>query len=181
MFNLSDFFVLENKAEEAKLGKMVALMVPMKVGTYMQNVFARVPGDAINPRDMHITLGLVNSGDPEVIKRTLSILCDKIRKPLKVQIKGFSYYPPSPRNNNTYILHAKADPAPLSSVHSAVLTVLKSSGVDIDNGPFGFAPHITIKYCKVEPDVSQIKPFVITLDNITFAEGPVHHKFMFGK
>lgn len=153
---LSDFFVNEvNVAEKAKnSGRMVAIFVPEKLGEKIQGLFKEIDGDVVEPKDMHITLGLVHEGEDDKIVDVLKQV-SKTLKPFNIDISDFDIFDPTEHSDNKFVLHAKPQSKEIFKMHQKVLNALKQNDVKIDNGNFDFTPHITVKYCSQKPNLSK--------------------------
>lgn len=164
----------ENKAKEAKKGSMVAFFLPQDVAKSLVSRFSDVPGDEVEAKDMHITLGLFKDlPDVRESKLIISILDDLSGRiePFQLEVGHFAAFPPSEHNEHRWILHAKPEMGPLKDIHSMVLDTIRKHGIEIDNGNFAFSPHITIKYATEKPNTDQKIRQVINFSKISFARG----------
>jgi 2'-5' RNA ligase len=134
-----------------KKGRMIAIMIPNNIASRVQKAGEdahdrEIEEDEVNKSDMHITLGLVESGDNQTILKTLRAM--KI-KPFKVAVKSLGMFNPNKYNERTYVLHAKIDAVEIKDLHKQIVKELKSAGVKIKTGySGGYKPHVTIKYSK---------------------------------
>lgn len=135
-----------------KEGSMVAFFIPVDISNKLSRLFSDEPGDDIAPEDMHITLGLVENPDQDnkKILNALKMMAPTIPA-LEFSIDEIDYFPPNEFNQNKYILHAKPKIKNINVIHDYIINNLQKTGVEIDNGHFGFNPHITIKYCDKKP------------------------------
>lgn len=158
-------------AEENKKGKMVALFIPQMIGESLQNLFQDVPGEMVSPEDMHITLGFPRTSEDED-RKILAVLKDLASQlnPLDVEINEFGTFPPNEHNHNKHVLWAKPSGESIFHLHDTIYDLFKKHGLKIDNGHFDFNPHVTIKYCDEEPDISKrIDDPVFRIKNVSFA------------
>lgn len=160
---LSLMSILEGIAKENKKGKMIALFVPKILGSQLQKMFSHVPGEMVEPEDMHITLGLMR-GNEEEDRKVIPILKDLAANfdPFDMKIAGFGKFPPNEHNHMKHVLWAKPDGETIGHLHDTLFDLFKKHNLPIDNGSFDFNPHITIKYCDEEPEIDQ------KLDNPVF-------------
>lgn len=143
-------------AENAKQGKMVALFVPPEIGSSLQSVFSDVPGDMVQPEDMHITLGLLN-GDSSETNMANSILKDlsKNLDPFDIEISKFGVFEPHEGNEFKHVLYAEPSSSYIKDLHDMIFSTFEKHGLNIDNGHFDFKPHITLKYCDQKPQIDR--------------------------
>lgn len=164
--------------EDNKKGKMVYVGIPPETGGSLQQLFQDVPGEKVEPNDMHITLGLMYGDDAET-RKLLPILKDLSKNidPFDIKIAGFGKFPPNEHNHNKHVLWAKPTSDSLNDIHDMIFSTLEKHGLKIDNGSFAFNPHITIKYCDNEPDISrEIGNPIFRIKNLSVADkGNKHH------
>lgn len=164
----------KNAAEEAKnSGQMVSFFIPLDVGNKLQSMFRDVPGDMVQPEDMHITLGLMKK-DLNDAKRAIPVLKDlsKSLDAFDVNIDGFGYFPPNIHNQQKYVLYAKPAAENIKEIHDTLFSLFEKHGLQIDNGSFDFNPHITIKYCDEKPEIDRrIDDPIFRIKNISLAAG----------
>lgn len=161
----------KNAAEAAKKGQMVAFFLPTDIGSKLQDLFVDTPGDAVQPEDMHITLGLFH-GENNHIKKARLVLQDLAQSidPVKVKISGFGKFSPHKSNDFKHVLYATPESEELLDLHDTIFSAFKKHGLSIDNGDFEFKPHITIKYCNSEPDVNRkMEDPIFTLKKLSLA------------
>lgn len=171
---------MENHAEEVRRGKMIALFIPPEIGSSLQDVFADVSGDVVQPEDMHITLGLMR-GDNRETKIANAVLKDLSNslEPLDLKIDGFDKFPPSESSDHKHVLFAKPSNSSLNDLHDTIFSAFKKHGLNIDNGDFDFKPHITLKYCDKEPEIDRkIQNPIFRIKQLSLADGDkkFHHK-----
>lgn len=145
-----------SQPEKNKSGdmSMIAFYCPIKLGRHLLSMFEGIPGEALEPQDFHITIGLIHNhrGRESKIQRILDRATAEI-KPFEIRIKEFGTFPPNESNGQKYVLFAKPSSEEFSHAHSTVLSLMRKNGIDIDNGSHDFSPHITIKYCDEEPNL----------------------------
>lgn len=168
---LSLMNIVENAALKAlNSGRMIAFYVPPRPATYIQSLFNDVPGDVVEPKHMHITLGLVRNGENSDIFKVLSNVAPHLNK-FSAEINEFGVFPPSEHNENKFVLYANPKSNEIFDIHQIILDELKKNKIEIDNGSFDFKPHITIKYCEKEPNIDVPIKEKIILDKIYLAQG----------
>lgn len=151
MLRLSLSSIMENRAEEVKKGQMVALYVPLSVGKELEGVVPGVDADFVSPEDMHITIGLLQDlSKDNLAKVILNNVADELES-FKVVVDEIDYFPPTEKNNNFYVLHAKLKSDYLFKVKDIVHELFNEFGVEINNGNHDFNPHITLAYSKEDP------------------------------
>jgi 2'-5' RNA ligase len=176
---LSLMTILEDIAEDNKKnGKMIAIFIPPNVGGSLQKVFEDMSGDKVLPEDMHITLGLLYGGEDET-RKILPILRDLSESidEFDIKIEKFGKFPPNEHNHNKHVLWAKPSSDSLKDIHDMIFSALEKHGIKIDNGSFPFNPHITLKYCDQDPDISRkLADPVFRIKNVSVAsKGTNHH------
>lgn len=172
--------VEKDVAEEAKKGKMVALYVPQEIGSTLQEIFRDVPGDLVEPEDMHITLGLMR-GDTKETKMANSVLQDLSANldPFDLSISHFGKFPPSKSSDHKHVLYAEPSSDSLNDLHDTIFSAFEKHGLHIDNGDFDFKPHITLKYCDEEPEIDRkIENPIFRIKQLSLADSnkKFHHK-----
>lgn len=163
--------ILENVAENAKKGSMIAVPVPRKVGAFLQKQFRDISGDEVHPSDMHVTLGLIKgfSGKEKKIAHLLKRFCQEY-KPTKIDIQGFGKFPPHESNEFKHVLYANIDKSELEPIRDHLFSFLKKNRIDIHDGGFDeYKPHITIKYCNEEPNISKDMEYGFLANKLLFA------------
>lgn len=157
---------------ENKKGKMVAIPVPENIALKLHSHFMDVKGDNVAPQDMHMTIGLIrDENKADEITNVLRDLSTQF-SPFNMSIDKFDFFPPNEKNEQQHVLIARPRANEISNLHKTVFDAFKASGLNIDNGKFEFNPHITIKYCKEEPDIhKELKdPIDFIVDKIQFAD-----------
>lgn len=157
--------------EENKKGKMVALFIPKMLGSTIQQIFKDIPGEPVPPGDMHITLGFpkINEEEDNKLVSVLQDLASELNS-FDVKIEKFGFFEPNKHNHQKYILWAEPTRERIFHIKDMVFDFLKKHGLNIDNGPFEFNPHITIKYCDQKPEIDRkINNPVFRIKNISFA------------
>lgn len=170
---LSVYQVLKemNSAEDAKKsGKMVALYVPIEISSLLNKKFKNVPGDEVQPKDMHITLGLVHEEDDRNIIELIKCVAE-LMNPFPIRIDSFDFFEPNEHNDKKYVLHAKPKSSQLTYLHDLIMMAAQKLELKIDNGSFKFNPHITIKYCTEKPNISNEISTSFDVNDIVFAKG----------
>lgn len=146
--------LIEGITDDNKKGSMVAIMIPPSVGVFVQKKYESVPGDAVDVRDMHITLLLVR--EPDKKKEIAEAIKAVSVGSFPISIDGFDVFPPNEHNENKYVLHAKINlDEKMKDLHSRLKRCFEQRGISADNGNFDFKPHATIKYCDEMPDIKQ--------------------------
>lgn len=183
MAKLSLISVLENAAAKAKdSGSMIAFFIPQDVASQIQKMFGNIDGDMVEPKDMHITLGLVHnySGNEKKISTILDKFCAR-HKPFSVSVRSFATFPPNEHNEHKHILYAEPEADEIYDIRNHLFSVMKKYGINIDNGGHNeYKPHITIKYCDEQPDVNKQEQFSFGLDKLSFAVGDKRHSERLG-
>lgn len=173
MFSIKDF-LLEGTPEENKYtGRMVAFYVDPKIGPAIQDAFADIPGEIVQPEDMHITIGLIENEDEKVDELVKKVLSSKIApklSPFKVEFDGFDTFEPSDSSDRKTVLWARPKSDDLFKVHKLVFDELKKYGVKVHNGNFDFKPHTTIKYCDEPPVIRKRCRGSCPMNKISFAK-----------
>jgi 2'-5' RNA ligase len=164
---------MESIMDENKKGRMIALFVPDNIGRELHSMFKDVPGEAVEPQDMHITLGLLypESGDDKKIELVAKDLA-KMSQNFGVSIDGFGKFPPG--DHGKHVLWAKPNSEFIHYLHDSLFDLFKKHKIRIDNGDFPFKPHITVKYCDEDPEPvldRKLKDPVFRVKNLSFASG----------
>ena len=170
---LSLVSIMESITEENKKGKMVSIFLPSHIGRKLQDMFRNVPGEVVEPDDMHITIGLMY-GDGAETKKTLPVLDDisKMFEEFDVNIDSFGTFPPNEHNHNKHVLWAKPSSENIFRLKDTVFDAFKKHGLKIDNGSFDFNPHITIKYCDEKPETDvRVNDPVFRVKALSCADG----------
>lgn len=170
---LSIMSILENAAQKAKeSGSMIAFPVLPRIGASIQGIYKDTPGDVVEPRDMHMTIGLIQNhkGKEKKIQKILNRVAEQF-KPLRCSISEFGKFPPNENNENKWVLYAKPEIDEAHDFHKICHKTMKKYGVNINNGSFDFSPHITIKYCDNEPDIERDVSINFTIDSVGFFIG----------
>lgn len=175
--------ICENIANQhKKIGSMVAFYIPKEISFKLFKTFQNLPGDAVSPSDYHITLGLVHN--PDVRTRKIKAILDAFGqrlKPFSCVIDEIDVFPPNEYNDHKWILHAKPKSDEFKHIHSRLIRAMKKYGVKIDNGTFGFQPHVTIKYCEEKPRFDKIRVKIsFTIREISFASRGKVYKVRLG-
>lgn len=169
----------EDVAEKAKQGKMVAIFIPKEIGESLQKVFEDIPGDLVDPQDMHITLGLMrgNSNETKLANSVLKDLSSNL-DPFDISISNFGKFEPHESNDFKHVLYAEPSSDSLKDLHDTIFSAFKKHGLNIDNGDFDFHPHITLKYCEEEPEIDRkLKSPVFRIKQLSLADSnkKFHH------
>ncbi len=147
--------ILESIIDDNKKGRMVAIMIPKKTSAQLQAYGKHMKGDSLDLNDMHITLGLVHQGENKDILKTLKHITKQI-KPFSVHVGETGKFPPHEGNENMHVLYAKPESKYFHPLHKTMMKMLHKKGINIDNGSHDFSPHITIKYCKENPQLNSL-------------------------
>lgn len=161
--------VQKNKSGD---NSMIAIHCPVKLGHHLLSLFQDVPGESLEPQDFHITIGLIHNhkGREDKIQRILERAAGRL-KPFPIRIKSFGIFPPHESNEWNHVLYAKPESEEFAHLHHTILNLMKQFGIDIDNGSHDFSPHITIKYCKEEPNLDQDINAKFMANKISFTIG----------
>lgn len=165
--------IMESIMDENKKGRMIAFFVPREKAQELHSMFEDVPGEAVAPEDMHITLGLLypESGDDKKIDAVTKDLAS-MSKDFDISIDGFGKFPPG--EHGKHVLWARPNSEFIDQIHDTVFNLFQKHKIKIDNGDFPFKPHITIKYCDEDPEpvlTRQLKDPVFRIKDLSFASG----------
>ena len=167
--------------EKAKLrDQMVCLYLPMKLSMELEEFYKDMDGEPVQAGDMHITIGLVRTEDSELNKKALAHAAKHL-KPFNVDLEKMDFFPAHQENGNKIVLYAKPVSSHLANVHSVVFDAFNRMGAKIDNGSHEFTPHITVKYCNVEPKKIPIKGGSFKVGSIAYVNGGERHTFSFDR
>lgn len=164
---------MENAAQEAQQGSMIAFFVPPKVSSQFAKKFKKLSGDSVDSKYQHITIGLVRGwdGKEDKIKKILNHVC-RAHKPFSCRVRSYGTFDPSPSSEHKHVLHAKPEAAEFEDIHSDIISTMGKYGIKVDNGDFEFTPHITIKYCDERPAIEDLdEDLEFVLDSLSFAIG----------
>lgn len=133
----------EEKIKENKKGGMVAFMCPLEVA---EEIIEGVP-EAVDPRDMHVTLVCFDGLPPDEESReeVIEAVRAAVEKhgPIQLKVTGIAQFDPHDGLYPTVAL-VSGGPA-LDEIRADVVSVLEERGIPIKKD-FGFVPHMTIAY-----------------------------------
>ncbi len=173
-------FISQNKTImdiAKKPNKMVCFFLPPQLSKKLQTA-CLTTGEEISPPWLHITVALIQEGNTKKIEDVVRKIARSI-KPFSVVIPEIKAFPPSPLNDNKYIVHARVISDDLLILNKMIKGDLKRKGVKCVE-KFEFVPHATLKYCCEKPSCYQVQPITVDLDVISFAHGPNKTSFRVG-
>lgn len=174
--DLSISAVVESIVDDNKKGAMIALMVPSDVSSKMLKCVESLSGYALDPRDVHITLGMFK--DTPDKNKALSTISSCLKKcgPLNLScnFSRIRCFEKNPKTQKTviYAVPEFSNISDLNRLHSYLFSEFSTTDMPINNGDFGFKPHATLKY--VDSDnfqIPQMPSFSVNFGSVVLAIG----------